>query len=91
MNDVHGNSLKSTRTNYGYILVYEYDNILKFGESVNPQMRYTKKYLERNHYKMKVLVSGSKKDIHYWQFDMNNYYLQKYSQYPPLIKSKRDW
>lgn len=37
---------------------------------------------------MKVLESGSKADIHYWQYDMNKYYFDKYDAYPPLLKSK---
>jgi hypothetical protein len=36
---------------------------------------------------MKVLESGSKADIHYWQYDMNKYYFDKYDMYPPLLKS----
>ena len=33
---IHGNSLKSTKTNYGYALVDKNNNIMKFGETVNP-------------------------------------------------------
>ena len=86
---VHGNSLKSTKTNYGYALVDSDNNILKFGETINPERRYTKKYLNDNGYKLKILESGSKKDIHYWQHDMNMYYFSKYHMLPPL--NKRGW
>ena len=88
---VHGNSLKSTKINYGYALVDKNNYIMKFGETINPKTRYSKKYLEQNGYTMKILVSGSKIDIHYWQYDMNNYFFKKYNQYPPLIKSRRGW
>jgi len=36
---------------------------------------------------MKVMVEGTKSEIHDWQFDLNNYYRGKYKEYPPLVKS----
>ncbi|MBQ2730889.1 MAG: hypothetical protein IJF24_02590 [Clostridia bacterium] len=86
---VHGNSLKSTKTNYGYALVDKDNNIMKFGETVNPKTRYSQKYLNQNGYSMKILESGSKADIHYWQYDMNMYYRSRYGSFPPL--NKRGW
>ena len=86
---VHGNSLKSTKTNYGYALVDSNGNILKFGETINPSTRYSKSYLLKNDAKMVILTSGSKLDIHLWQHDMNEYYYYKYGEYPPL--NKRGW
>ena len=82
--EIHGNSLKSLRTNYGYALVDKNNNIMKFGETINPKTRYTKKYLSENDYKMIILESGSKTDIHYWQHDMNKYYKKRYGSFPPL-------
>ena len=86
---IHGNSLKSTKTNYGYALVDRDNNIMKFGETVNPKTRYSQKYLNQNGYSMKILESGSKADIHYWQYDMNMYYRSRYGSFPPL--NKRGW
>lgn len=86
---IHGNSLMSTKTSYGYALVDKNNNIIKFGESINPARRYTKKYLNKNEYTMKILEHGNKIDIHYWQHDMNMYYLNKYKMFPPL--NKRGW
>ena len=86
---IHSNSLKSTKINYGYALVDENNNIMKFGETKNPSRRYTKKYLKQNGYTMKILEVGSKADVHYWQYDMNMYYLNKYKMFPPL--NKRGW
>ena len=86
---VHGNSLKSTKINYGYALVDKNNYIMKFGETINPKTRYSKKYLEQNGYTMKILVSGSKIDIHNWQHDMNMYYKSRYGSFPPL--NKRGW
>ena len=63
----HGNSLSDPRTNYGYVLVDKDTNeILKFGETLYPETRYSKSYLEQNNAVMKVLESGSKEYIHYW-------------------------
>lgn len=81
---IHGNSLKSTKTNYGYALVDSNGNILKFGETTNPKTRYSQTYLTKNNATMKILTSGSKIDIHLWQHDMNEYYFYKYGVYPPL-------
>ena len=62
----HGNSLSDPRTNYGYVLVDKDTNeILKFGETLYPETRYSKSYLEQNNAVMKVLESGSKEYIHY--------------------------
>ena len=87
--NIHGNSLQSTQTNYGYALVDSMGNILKFGETINPKTRYSKAYLTKNNATMKILVYGSKRDIHFWQHDMNEYYYYKYGVYPPL--NKRGW
>ena len=84
----HGNSLNSIKTNYGYALVdKDTGEILKFGETINPNERYTQKYLTENNAEMKILEVGSKQEIHDWQYDMNNYYLNKYGQYPPLVNN----
>ena len=40
---------------------------------------------------MKILLSGSKEEIHYWQYDMNNYFKYKYGEYPPEVRSKNGW
>ena len=85
----HGNSLSDPRTNYGYVLVDKDTNeILKFGETLYPETRYSKSYLEQNNAVMKVLESGSKEYIHYWQYDMNKYFEYMYDEFPPLLKSK---
>ena len=86
---VHGNSLNSAKTNYGYVLIDSQNNILKFGETINPTTRYSKTYLEQHDATMNILVFGSKRDIHLWQHDMNEYYYYKYGEYPPL--NQRGW
>ena len=78
-----------TRTNYGYVLVdRDTNDILKFGETLYPNTRYSRSYLHNNNAVMKVLEEGSKRDIHFWQYDMNKYYYEKYKVFPPLLKSK---
>lgn len=84
----HGNSLANASTNYGYALVDRDTNeILKFGETLYPDTRYSQSYLDANNAKMIILEQGNKADIHYWQYDMNNYIKEKYGEYPPLVIS----
>ncbi len=86
----HGNSLSDTRTNYGYALVDRDTNeILKFGETIYPNSRYSQKYLDDNNAVMKILETGDKEYIHNWQHDMNEYIRQRYGSYPRL--SKKGW
>lgn len=83
----HGNSLSDPRINYGYALVDKDTNeILKFGETLYPDTRYSKNYLEQNNAVMKVLESGSKDYIHDWQHTMNMYFKDKYGNFPTLNK-----
>ena len=87
-NGIHGNSLSNTQTNYGYVLIdKQTKEILKFGESLYPKTRYSSNYLSQNNAKIIILETGNKLDIHNWQYDMNNYYKDKYGEYPPLEKS----
>ena len=83
----HGNSLSDPRTNYGYVLVdRDTNNILKFGETLYPETRYSKSYLEQNNAVMKVLESVSKEYIHNWQHDLNMYFKSRYGDFPLLNK-----
>lgn len=83
----HGNSLDNPNTNYGYVLFDKDTNdILKFGETIHPDTRYSKQFLDDHNAGMKILDSGSKRDIHLWQHDMNSYYKNKYGEFPPLNK-----
>ncbi len=83
----HGNSLSDTRTNYGYALVNKNTNeILKFGETLYPDTRYSQKFLNDNNAKMVIMEQGSKSYIHDWQHDLNMYYKHKYGIFPPSNK-----
>ena len=46
----NGNSLSSTRINYGYQLIDKDCNVLKHGESKNPLTRYSPKWLNEKGY-----------------------------------------
>jgi len=82
---VHGNSLGYEGTNYGYRLVHkETGEVLKYGESINPNKRYTQSYLDSIDAEMEILTSGSKVDIHNWQHDMILEYTEVHLQRPRL-------
>ncbi len=84
----HGNSLDHEGTNYGYRLIdKDTGEVLKYGETLNPNTRYSQTYLDANNAKMEIITSGSKLDIHYWQhIQIENYYLE-YGKLPGLNKS----
>lgn len=58
---------------------------------LNPKTRYSKKFLNKKGYSMKILVEGSKADIHYWQYDMNMYYKKCYGSFPSENLKGRGW
>ena len=76
-NGIHGNSLQYPGKNYGYVLKdVNSGEILKYGESINPNTRYTQKELNSWNAKMYILTESTKADVHYWQIDFNNIYKQ---------------
>jgi hypothetical protein len=86
----HGNSLQSTRLNYGYRL----ENMntgatLKYGETAYPATRYTQKYLNENNARMDIRTQGSKLEMHNWQHERIIEYTEINGVRPPLNKS--DW
>lgn len=86
----HGNSLDYEGVNYDYKLVdKDTGEVLKYGESITPDTRYTKKYLESINAKMEIMTSGTKLDIHNWQHDMIREYFNKNGIRPPANLS--DW
>ena len=88
--NVHGNSLLSTKTNYGYVLREKTTgDILKFGETTNPARRYTRTFTESINARMETVVSGSKKYIHQWQHEQIVDWRVKYGTRPSWNKS--DW
>jgi hypothetical protein len=65
---VHANSLSYKGTSYGYTLRdIDTGAIGKFGETINPNTRYTKKWLRENNLYMQVEMSGTKLETHEWQ------------------------
>lgn len=81
----HGNSLTNSKTNYGYQLIEkDTGEVLKYGETLYPESRYSGKYLDSNNAYMEVLTSGSKYDIHMWQRNSILEYTKVYNEMPPL-------
>ena len=80
----HGNSLDYEGTNYGYILFDTNTNeVRKFGESIHPEKRYLKSYLEEEHVYMNIVKKGSKKEIHDWQHEMILNYKKRHNNHRP--------
>ena len=90
----HGNSLETTRTNFGYKIV---DNntkeVIKYGETLNPSSRYTINYYESNNAHMEIDFVGSKTAVHNWQHDMNiEYYYNHNETFPSgLAENNKGW
>jgi len=82
---IHGNSLTTTKKAYGYALIDRTsEEILKFGETIHPQTRYSQKYLDSINANMKILNEGSKIDMHYWQHNQVMSYLNNTGYLPPM-------
>jgi RHS repeat-associated protein len=68
--EVHGNSLSTTKTAYGYALTdKDTGEVLKYGETIHPEIRYTKSYLDSINANMDILAQGAKTEMHFWQND----------------------
>ena len=86
--NVHGNSLNFEKTNYGYELKNSTTGeTLKYGESIHGTKRYTQKFYDENNCYMKIIKSGSKRDIHIWQHERIVEYFDEHGYLPPLNKS----
>ena len=83
----HGNSLSTQKTNYGYQLQDANGNILKYGETLYPDSRYSQSWLANNGYSMKIMVSGTKSAVHLWQHNMILNYTYVAGHRPPLNRS----
>ena len=90
---VHGNSLDYPGVNYGYILSDKTTGeVVKFGETINPTKRYTKKFLNGENptnkpLDMTIVTSGTKQDIHHWQHEQIVDFYEAIGKLPALNKS----
>ncbi len=85
---VHGNSLSTTETTYGYALrKNDTDEIMKYGETIKGTKRYTNKFYEENDVYMDIMTEGTKYDMHYWQHEKIIEYYNANGHKPPLNKS----
>ncbi|MFV0394092.1 MAG: RHS repeat-associated core domain-containing protein [Coprobacillaceae bacterium] len=83
--NIHGNSLDYEGLNYGYVLYdKETGEILKFGESIDPNNRYTQSFLNSKNANMAVVNYGSKVEVHNWQNMQINNYFDVHGHLPPL-------
>ncbi|MEX0931889.1 MAG: FG-GAP-like repeat-containing protein [Candidatus Paceibacterota bacterium] len=89
VNKIHGNSLESTKLNTGYTLRDAEGSVLKYGETTRPGQRYSQKFLDENGYIFRQEVTGTKRDIHFWQHNQILDYKVQFGIRPLLNKS--DW
>ena len=67
---IHGNSLNSKAINYLYHLKDRITKeIVKIGESIRPNKRYTQKALDKMNAEMHIVKSGEKRAIHIEQHE----------------------
>ena len=62
-------------------------HIMKYGESIDPQKRYSQAELDRYNADMYIQVQGSKREIHNWQHEKILDYMYVTDQHPLLNKS----
>ena len=90
---VHGNSLDYPGINYGYILSDKTTGeVVKFGESIDPTHRYTKKFMNganpiNRPLDMTVVISGTKKEVHIWQHEEIVDFYEVVGRLPALNRS----
>ena len=82
---VHGNSLKSTKTNYGYRLVHKTTGkTMKYRESIYGVKRYSNAFYTRTNTRMDIMISGTKAEIHLWQHNKIVQYFDDFGALPPM-------
>ena len=91
---IHGNSLDYPGTNYGYVLVDKTTGeIVKYGESINPDTRYTQSFLNgenpiKKPVAMEVVTSGTKAEVHLWQHQKIVDFYETVGELPKLSNSE---
>lgn len=84
----HGNDLRNTAQTWGYTLRDRSTGaIKKIGETMHPDTRYSKKWLEANNVDLVHEVSGSKLEMHVWENQQLGNYLFDNLELPSLNKS----
>ena len=86
----HGNNLKNTATTYGYTLRDKASGaIKKFGETMNPDTRYTKSWLKENNVEMFKETSGTKLDMRVWEHEQIGEYIMRNGAAPAFNNIER--
>jgi len=85
---IHGNSLNTTRTNFGYKLIdAKTREVLKYGESIHGIKRYPQIFYERTGSQMIIMIRGSKLDVHLWQHNQIVNHVSVFDMLPPWNRS----
>jgi hypothetical protein len=86
---LHGNSLATPRPAQGYTLrSRSTGEVLKYGETTRGRSRYTQGYLDANNADMVFEASGTKGQMHQWQYaKILDYKASNGGSRPPLNKS----
>jgi RHS repeat-associated protein len=88
---VHGNSLGYDGVSYGYTLRDRGNPaaIGKFGETINPDTRYSQSWLASNNLTLQVEMSGTKAETHAWQNQQILNFKDMYNATP--LFNKTNW
>jgi RHS repeat-associated protein len=82
----HGNDLSSSEITWGYSLRDRgTGEILKYGQTINPDQRYSQKYLDSINAELKTEVSGSKKEMRNWETEKINEYKKTHNGSRPSL------
>ena len=87
---VHGNSHKTTKKTYGYKIVNKDNIVMKYGETTRGTKRYTQKWYRENNYRMVIMATGTKKQMHQWQHEKILQYKKNNNGERPKL-NKSDW
>ncbi|MBI4129973.1 RHS repeat-associated core domain-containing protein [Candidatus Roizmanbacteria bacterium] len=83
LNKIHGNDLRNLQLTTGYSLRDKTtDYIVKFGETLYPERRYSQKWLDANNLHLQREASGTKWDMHWWQYYKNEEFIDLYGERP---------
>ncbi|MGE6720619.1 hypothetical protein ACQKGD_25185 [Peribacillus frigoritolerans] len=84
----HGNDHRTTRPAVGYsIRKRDTGQVMKYGETIRGEKRYSKKFYRKNNVRMIIEAEGSKKEMHQWQHKKIVDYKKKNNKRPTWNKS----
>ncbi len=85
---INGNSLDYPGKSWGYSLRdLNTGEIMKYGESIRPDQRYSRAFLRDNNVELQKEMVGTKRESHAWQHEQIKNYSDAYGYRPRLNKS----